>query len=61
MGEASRKGKAKYGTIIRSMRSIVVSTSLLSDIESTVSKHLHGVEYNIKNAYRLNSANHNIL
>lgn len=48
MGEASRKGKAKYGTIIRSMRSIVVSTSLLSDIESTVSKHLHGVEYKIQ-------------
>lgn len=48
MGEASRKGKAKYGTIIRSMRSIVISTSLLFDIESVVSKHLQGASCEVQ-------------
>lgn len=40
-------GKAKYCAKILSMRSIVVSDSLLSDIETVVSKHLHGAHYKI--------------
>ncbi len=48
MGEVSEKGTAKFCAKIRSMRSIVVSASLLSDIETVVSKHLHGVTYNIQ-------------
>ena len=51
MGEAPRNGKAKHDTIIRSMRSIVVSASLLSDIEFAVSKHLHEVDYKIQYTY----------
>lgn len=48
MGEVQARGKAKYGTIIRSMRSIVVSANLLSDIEAVISKHLHGADYKIQ-------------
>lgn len=48
MGEALGKRKAKYYAVIRSMRSIVVSTSLLSDIETTVSKHLQGASYEVQ-------------
>lgn len=42
------KKKPTYFAKIRSTRSVVVSTNLLSDIETAVSKHLHGVDYKIQ-------------
>jgi len=44
MGGMTVQKKTKYYTKIRSMRSIVISTSLLSDIVAVISMHLHGVD-----------------